>query len=155
MLQAPRASYVLPARSSGTRSKGTPVMIDLEFIRACAANAAISLSSRGVDRWVRTSWESPGAGLRFRTVKYAFLGQLPPATFSQIDPESDVISSYFRWNLRLLRWVSSAAGRPLPWPQYAPLDNPRPIVDWLRQRRCTGEVPHVHAFTSSAVIACR
>lgn len=155
MLQAPRASYVLPARSSGTRSKGTPVMIDLEFIRACAGNAAVSLASRGVDRWAKTAWESPGAGLRFRTVKYALGGGSPPATFSQIDPESDAIPSYFRWNLRLLRWVSAAAGRPLPWPQYAPLDNPGPIVVWLQQRRRVGEVPHVHAFTSSAVIACR
>ncbi|MDA1236615.1 MAG: hypothetical protein O3A53_17660, partial [Acidobacteria bacterium] len=155
MLQAPRASYLLPARSGGTRSKGTPVMIDLEFIRACAGNAAISLSSRGVDRWAKTSWESPGAGLRFRTVKYACWDGPPSATFSQIDPESDAIPSYFRWNLRLLRWVSGAARRPLPWPQYAPLDNPRPIVAWLHQRRRAGEVPHVHAFTSSAVIACR
>lgn len=155
MLQAPRASYLLPASSGGTRSKGTPVMIDLEFIRACAGNAAISLSSRGDYRWAKTSWESPGAGLRFRTVKYAFWDNLPSATFSQIDPESDAIPSYFLWNLRLLRWVSVAAGRPLPWPRYAPLNNPKPIVDWLHQRRRAGEVPHVHAFTSSAVIACR
>ncbi len=155
MLQAPRASYVLPARSGGTRSKGTPVMIDLEFIRACAGNAAISLSARGAHRWVNTLWESPGAGLRFRTVKYAFCGLPPPMTFSQIDPRSGAIPSYFLWNLRLLRWVGAIAGRPLPWPQHAPLDNPRPIVDWLQQRRRDGEVPHVHAFTSSAVIACR
>lgn len=155
MLRAPRASYVLPASSSGTRSAGTPVMIDLEFIRACAANAAISLSARSMERWAQTSWESPGAGLRFRTVKYAFCGLPPPATFSQIDPRSNAIPAYFRWNLRLLRWVSTVAGRPLPWPQHAPLDNPRPIVDWLQRRRRAGEVPYVHAFTSSAVIACR
>src|SRR5690606_36796889 len=86
---------------------------------------------------------------------YAFCGLPPPMTFSQIDPRSGAIPSYFLWNLRLLRWVGAIAGRPLPWPQHAPLDNPRPIVDWLQQRRRDGEVPHVHAFTSSAVIACR
>ena len=155
MLQAPRASYLLPSRSGGTRSKGTPVMIDLEFNRACAANAAVSFAVRGGERWTKTVWESPGAGLRFRTVKYAFFDSRMPATFSQIDPNSDAIHSYFRWNLRLLRWVGAAAGRPLPWPRFCPLDDPSPIVDWLRARRSAGEVPHVHAFTSSAVIACR
>jgi hypothetical protein len=155
MLQAPRASYSLPSRSGGTRSKGTPVMIDLEFIRACAANAAFSFAARGGERWTKALWESPGAGLRFRTVKYAFFNTRPPVTFSQIDPDSDATPSCFRWNLRLLRWVGAAAGRPLPWPRFCPLDDPSPIIDWLHARRCAGEVPHVQAFTSSVVIACR
>ena len=37
MLRAPRASYHLPASSGGSRSAGTPVLIDLSFIRACAS----------------------------------------------------------------------------------------------------------------------
>jgi len=155
MLQAPRASYHLPARSGGSRGKGTPVMIDLEFIRACAANSAVSLSCRGVDRWTKAVWESPGAGLRFRTVKYAGFGDLPEATFSQVDPLSDQIPAYYRWNLRLLKWVSAAAGKPLPWPAYTPLAEPRALAEWLQVRRRAGETPHVFTFPSSAVILSR
>src|SRR5206468_4522312 len=36
-LRSPRAAYHLSASSGGSRSAGTPVLIDLRFVRACAA----------------------------------------------------------------------------------------------------------------------
>ena len=155
LLQAPRASYHLPGSSGGSRSKGTPVMIDLAFIRTCAANTAVSLSARGGANWRKTIWESPGAGLRFRAVKYAGFTTLPAATFSQVDPHSPEIPSYFRWNQRLLSWVSRFAGRHLPWPAYAPLSDPSPLAAWLQQVRRAGETPHLQTFPGSAVVLAR
>lgn len=155
LLQAPRASYHLPGSSGGSRSKGTPVMIDLAFIRACAANSAVSLSARGGDAWRKVIWESPGAGLRFRTVKYAGFTTLPAATFSQIDPHSTDIPSYFRLNQRLLSWAGRLGGRPLPWPAYAPLSDPSPLAAWLQQVRRAGDTPHLQTFPGSAVVLAR
>ncbi len=155
LLQAPRASYHLPGSSGGSRSKGTPVMIDLAFIRACAANSAVSLSSRGGENWRKVIWESPGAGLRFRTVKFAGFTTLPAATFSQIDPHSSDIPSYFRLNQRLLSWAGRLAARPLPWPIYAPLSDPSPLANWLQQVRRAGDTPHLQTFPGSAVVLAR
>jgi hypothetical protein len=155
MLQAPRASYHLPARSSGSRSQGTPVMIDLAFIRTCAANTAVSLSARGVHNWRKACWESPGAGLRFRTAKYAGFGDPPEVNFSQVDPDSDDIPAYFRWNLRLMSWVSLLAGRPLPWPIYAPLSDLSPLAGWLQRTLRAGATPHLDSFPGSAVVLAR
>jgi hypothetical protein len=155
MLQAPRASYHLPSRSGGSRSEGTPVMTDLSFIRTCAANSAVSLGARGQHNWRKTIWESPGAGLRFRTVKYAGFGDPPSATFSQVDPDSYDIPAYFRWNLRLMCWVSPLARRPIPWPVYAPLSDPSALAGWLRQTLRAGATPHLQTFPGSAVVLSR
>lgn len=154
-LQAPRASYHMPASSGGTRGTATPVMIDLEFIRSCAGNSAVSLAVRGGEHWKKAVWESPGAGLRFRVVKYAGFGSLPAATFSQIDPNSTDIPDYFRWNLRLLRWVGAASGRRLPWPAFTPLAEPRALAEWLQGQRQQGDTPHVQTFPSSAIMVAR
>ena len=155
MLQAPRASYHVPASSGGSRSQGTPVMIDLAFIRTCAANSAVSLGARGGNNWKKAVWESPGAGLRFRTVKYAGFGDPPAATFSQVDPDSPDIPTYFRWNLRLMNWAARLAGRPLPWPAYAPLSDPSPLAAWLEHTRRAGHTPHLQTFPGSAVVLSR
>ena len=155
MLQSPRASYHLPSLSGGSRGKGTPVMTDLDFIRTCAANSAVSLGVRGGHHWRKVVWESPGAGLRFRTVKYAGFGDPPAATFSQVDPGSADIGSYFRWNLRLMSWVGRLAGRPIPWPAYASLSDPSPLAKCLREMLRAGETPHVQTFPGSAVALTR
>jgi len=155
MLHAPRASYHLPASSGGSRSAGTPVMIDLSFIRACASNSAVCLSSRGGEKWKKSDWESPGAGLRFRVAKYAGFGDPPASAFSFFDPNSDKIPAYFRWNLRAMRWASPLSGRPLPWPVHAPLTDPAPLAHWLRDTLQAGDIPHVFTFPGSAVTLCR
>lgn len=154
-LQAPRASYHMPASSGGSRSAGTPVMIDLAFIRTCASNAAVCLDAHGGRRWRKASWESPGAGLRFRMVKYAGFGDPLDAAFSFFDPASDSIQPYFRWNLRAMRWASPLSGRPLPWPRHAPLSEPKAFIDWIQRTLGSGETPHTFTFPSAAVTACR
>lgn len=155
MLRAPRASYHLPASSGGSRSAGTPVLIDLSFIRACASNAAVCFASRDGRDWRKASWESPGAGLRFRIVKYAGFGDPPAASFSFFDPNSDRIPSYFRWNLRAMAWSSPLSGRPLPRPVHAPLTDPTPLAHWLRDTLRAGETPHLFTFPGAAVTLCR
>ncbi len=155
LLNSPRASGHLPSRSGGSRSKGTPVITDLSFIRACAGNSAISLASRGGWDWKKSIWESPGAGLRFRTIKLAGYGALPEATFSQIGTGSHEIEPYFRWNLRLMCGISSAIGRPLPWPTYAAPSDPEPLAKWLVKTLASGETPHLLTFPGSAVMLAR
>ena len=154
-LQAPRASYHLPASSGGSRSAGTPVMIDLDFIRTCAANAAVCLDLHGGRSWRKASWESPGSGLRFRMVKYAGFGDPLAAAFSFFDPNAESIPSYFRWNLRAMSWSSRLSGRPIPWPLHAPLTNPEPFVDWMQRTLRAGQTPHTFSFPSAAVAVCR
>ncbi len=155
MLRAPRASYHVPARSGGSRSAGTPVMIDLAFIGACAGNSAVSLAARSERKWLKSSWESPGAGLRFRAVKFSGFGDPVAATFTPFDPYGRELGAYYRWNLRMLDWVSRLAGRRIPQPVYAPFRNPAPLAEWLRDSVKAGGTPMVLTFPSLAVVLCR
>ncbi|MBK9166708.1 MAG: hypothetical protein IPM24_04510 [Bryobacterales bacterium] len=152
MLRAPRASYHLPAASGGTRSSGTPVLIDLEFIRTCAANCAVCLDAWGGRDWVKGDWESPGAGARFRVVKFAGFGALPRAAFSFFDTAT--LPAYFRWNLKGLHWASRLGGRPLPRTVCVPHSNPAPLLEWLVQVLRGGETPCIFTFSGAAVTAC-
>ncbi len=74
----PHTGYHVPVASGGSRSSGTPVFMDLAFIRGCAVNSMLYLHAWGGDRWRKAIWEAPGAGARFRLIKYGCFG-LPPA----------------------------------------------------------------------------
>lgn len=154
-LRSPRAAYHLRASTGGSRSAGTPVLIDLRFVRACAANCLVCLDAWGGREWIRADWETPGAGARFRLTKFGMFGDRPPqAWFTQIDPEDPLLPAIVKWNTRAMQWSSRLAGRPLPGPVACPLDNPEPVVRWMEGVLRSGATPLVFTFPGSAVRAC-
>jgi hypothetical protein len=153
--QNPRTLLDIPVASGGSRSRGTPVVIDLRFVRGCASECVLYLEARGGLGWAKAIWEVPGAGARFRLAKYGALAPLPCAWFSQVDPDASGLHPVFRLNTRAMRWSSRMAGRPLPAPVHAPLTDPRPVIDWMAATLRGGGVPHLFTFPSSAVALCR
>jgi hypothetical protein len=150
-LRNPLAAPHLPARTSGSRSGGTRILFDLAFIRGCAANTCAFLEARGGMDWTKAIWESPGAGARYRLLKYGAFGP-PPYWFSQIDPDAPQVDPLFRWSERALRLSSRLAGIPLPRAHHVPLTDPMPIARWMRQIRAAGRTPYMFTFPSSAVL---
>ena len=150
-LRSPRAAYHLPASSGGSRSSGTPVLIDFRFVRACAANWLVCADVWQGARWRVGDWETPGAGARFRLLKFAAAGRLPAAWFSQVDPGDPALPGIFRWNIRALRAASAMAGRPLPAPRFAPVSDPTPVARWLSAELAQGVTPLLFTFPASAV----
>jgi hypothetical protein len=147
----PRSAYHLPAASGGSRSQGTPVLFDLEFIRACAADAMVVMQARNGLNWEKAVWEVPGGGARFRLLKYAAMGTVPRHWFSQVDPCAPGLHPLYAWSTRFLGWGSRLVGNPLPSPEYCPVPNPQPILRWIDQLRQTGMEGHLFTFPSSAV----
>ncbi len=51
---------------------------------------------------------------------------------------------------------ATVAGRRygIPWPEYVPLDDPAPVLDWVREKLAEGVLPLLSAPTSSAVRVC-
>lgn len=86
LLRNPLAAFHVPARSGGSRSAGTPVLFDLAFIRGCSVNTCLTLEARGGAKWLKAIWETPGAGARFRLLKFSSFGAPPVRWFSQLDP---------------------------------------------------------------------
>ncbi|MBM3764904.1 MAG: hypothetical protein FJW32_05895 [Acidobacteria bacterium] len=153
-LRNPRAAHHVRARSGGSRSEGTPVLIDLRFQRDCAASMAVMLAARGGENWVKGDWETLGAGARFRILKLAGIGEPPTGWFSQVDPADPTLPAVFGWNTAAIRFAARLGGAPLPKPQFAPVAAPDAVIDWcqsvLRQRR----TPMLFTFPSSAVALC-
>lgn len=152
--RSPRAGIHLRGSSGGSRSSGTPVLFDLDFVRACAVNCYLNLLVRGGRDWIKADWESPGAGARFRLIKYSAFGLQPQAWFTQMRLDDPLLPDTVRWNTRVMRAAGWIVGRPFPGPVHAPLSAAEPVAAWLEATRRRGLTPVVHTFPSSAVRAC-
>jgi hypothetical protein len=154
-LRNPLAAFHVPAQTGGSRSRGTPVLLDLDFIRGCGANACLVLEARGGSHWQKGIWETPGAGARLRLLEFSSFGTPPVRWFSQVALTDAQLPPIFRWSERALRWGSSLAGVPMPRPLHTPLADPLPIAHWMTEVLQSGGVPHLFTFPSSAVRLCQ
>jgi hypothetical protein len=155
VLRNPLAAFHLPAQTGGSRSRGTPVLLDLDFIRGCGANACLVLEARGGTHWQKGIWETPGAGARLRLLEFSSFGTPPVRWFSQVALTDAHLPPIFRWSERAMRWGSRLAGVALPRPVHTPLADPLPIAHWMTEVRRSGGVPHLFTFPSSAVRLCQ
>jgi hypothetical protein len=151
----PLSESHVPSATSGSRGPGTPVPIDLGFVRACAADSLLALDARGAAGAVKAHWQVPGGGAIARLVEYGAFGAPPARWFSQVDPAAPELHPRYRWSARVMRWASLLAGAPLPRPEHVPPDAPRPIVAWLADVLRAGARPHLFSFTSSVVRLCQ
>ena len=148
LLRNPLAGAHVPGRSSGSRSAGTSVAFDLDFIRTCAVNACLGLEAWGGARWPKADWEVPGVGGTFRILKLASFGAPPVRWFSHVDPAA---TPRYRWTARGLRVAGRLAGLRLPAPEHAPLDAPLVIARWMAETIRAGQTPCLFTMASSAV----
>ena len=148
------ASHV-PARSSGSRSSGTPALIDLAFVRDCAVNKSLALNARGGIGWSHALWCVPGGGAIVQLLRVSGFGAPWVHWFSQVDPSALGLHPRYRWSERILQWASLWSGVPLPRPRYVPLADPLPIASWMSEVLRTGGTPNLFTFPSSAVRLCR
>ena len=149
-LRNPLAAFHVPARSGWSRSRAAPFLMDLEYIRACAVACALYLDAHGGSTWKKGTWETPGAGARFRLLKYSCFGDRPVAWFTQVDPTAG-LDPVFRWSDRALRLGGSLAGVRVPRPVLASPEDPLPMARWARQVLDSGGEPHWFSFASSVV----
>lgn len=153
-LRNPRASHHVRARSGGSRSDGTPVLIDLRFQRDCAASLGVMLAAREGQEWVKGDWETLGAGARFRILKLSGIGDAPTGWFSQVDPADPSLPAVFRWNTVAVRFAARLGGKPLPAPMFAPVAAPNSVIDWCQSVLRAKQTPMIFTFPSSAVALC-
>jgi hypothetical protein len=155
LLRNPLAAFHVPARTGGSRSSGTRVLMDLAFVRGCAADNVLAFEARNGLSWLKATWETPGAGARFRLLKLASFGAPPVRWFSQVEPSSKGLDTVFRRSDRAMRLGSRLAGVRLPRAEHAPVSDPEPVLRWLQAVLREGSTPFLFAFPSSAVGLCR
>jgi len=154
-LRNPRSVVHVVARSGGSRSPGTPVPIDLASTRDHAVNRRLGLLARDAIGWRHAVWGVPGGSELAIVLRFAACGATPVRWFSQVDPDAPDLHARYRWSATALRWGGLGSGVRLPRPEYVPLDDPRPIVEWMAGVLRGGGTPHLKTFASSAVRLCQ
>jgi hypothetical protein len=151
----PGATLRIPGSTSGSRGAGTPLLFDFAFVRDCAAAYRLYLDARGGDSWDKAVWNPPGGGALYRILKLAALGSPPVKWFSQTDPADPGLHARYRWSARALRWGGGLAGVTLPPPEHVQVDDPLPIVRWMKATLEAGRTPYLRSFSSSCIRVCQ
>jgi hypothetical protein len=145
----------VPAQSSGSRgAPAPPIPVGLPTIAAQAVDQAVLLDARDDLRAEHAIWNVPGGAALEQMLWFARCGVRPVRWFSQIDPRGSGLHARYRWSARALCWGSRAGGRPLPWPEFVSIANPRRIVAWMAERLAAGGSPHLWTYASAAVRVC-
>lgn len=153
-LLRPGAAVHGVSESSGSRGRPTAVPIDLSFIADHAVDTWLGLAAHDGLEWAHARWGMPGGTSVTNALEFARGGSPPRRAFTPVPLDAGIAIRYrlADWTLRL---GGRVAGVRLPGFTPAPLDDPFPLVRWLRATLDAGEVPHVWTFASSAVLACR
>jgi hypothetical protein len=155
LLRNPLVRSHLEMNSGGSRSPGTGVVFDLNFIDHCALDTALVMYCRGGQDWLKANWEVPGGGALFSLLELCKCGRTPLSWFSQIDPQSRSLPARYRYSHWLLFWGGLLGGRYMPRPQHVSLDDARPIARWMAQALAEGQTPYLLTYPSNALRICR
>ena len=150
----PKATPHVVTSSSGSRGAQVGTMFDLTYIRDCAVDRCLAYDAWGGRTWVKAVWLVPGGSGMVDLLEHT-LESRPARWFSQVDPGAPGLDPRYRWGPRVLHWGSVLAWPPLPTPSHVPLDEPRPIVEWMVQLLRERRAPHLYTFTSSAIRVCQ
>jgi hypothetical protein len=144
------------ARSSGSRSRGTRIIIDLDLLTHEAAYFQLFLESFGLGRRPLGSWRElpPSAAGMKLVLRYARLGKPVERWFSQ---------SRLSFNLKNFRFyiftmwgilASRMFGKPIPMPEHVPFNEAYRIANWLETKKTNGTPAVMDTNVSSAVRIC-
>ncbi len=147
----PGAATSLSARTGGSRSEGTPVPIDLAWLRDRAVHVPVAFDALGWRGSRVAVWGMPGAAAMVRILEYAAAGMRPERWFSPVRPDSPGLHARYRWSARIMRWASLAAGAALPRATHVLPEDPTPVLDWIRAVLAAGGRPYLHTISSAAV----
>lgn len=144
------ASY--EARSGGSRSAGTRVLVDLDLLAYEAAHQAISADVLGLRDRVAAQWRPvpPGIAGINNALRSARIGQPLERWFSQTDPARTRRAD--AWLLRYL--VHAGRHGAIPAPEHLPVDGAESVARWIVEVRTRGRTALLDSATSGVVRVC-
>ncbi len=143
------------ARTSGSRSAGRRIVIDLDLLAYEAAYHQLFLTIHGLSGRPLAAWyATPPGAAGLKCVLYeAKLGRSAERWFTPVPPAFGPGSTKFRLFTASTRLATQLWGRPIPKPMHVPPDDPEAAVRWLAEKRAGGTPAVVSANPSSAVRA--
>jgi hypothetical protein len=156
MFDNPFLSYVYEVRSGATRSAGTRVRIDFDYLHQRSLYDALLLSIHGCLNAPIANWFPifPGAPGINSSLRFSHIGNAAKKWFSQVPEDRLNVNWEKKWGTKLIFTLGKLHGCPLAEPEYVPLDDALKIARWasdtLREHpRCV-----IYTFAASAVRIC-
>jgi hypothetical protein len=144
-----------PLMSSGSRGRGTRVMLDLEDVGIQFALRALVYQARGDTGWHHATWTIPGGTELVSALQLSPTSQPRKRRFVMVDYDNPALDPHYRWGSMAVRLAGRLAGLDIPATTLVPMDSPGPIVQWLAGVLGGGNVPHLETSSSAAVQICR
>lgn len=144
----------LISESGGSRGKKSPIMIDFELDRIRSQDIWLDFEARGALHCSRAIWGVPGTAALRRVINYTLCGTPPERWFSLVKLSDPQLHPRYLWSARAL-WLGGRLARAkLPYPTFVPLQDPRPILDWMLDRLRAGRIPQLYTYASCGVRLC-
>lgn len=144
------------ARSGGSGGVGRRIVVDLDLLAHEAAYHWVFLATWGLTERPLAAWQTvppATAGIKFALYE-AKLGRSLRRWFTQVETKLTLDSPKFFLFTRCTTGVSRLWRRPVPRPEYAPADDPGPVVRWLAECTAAGTPAVMSTYPSCAVRAC-
>jgi len=156
MFDNPFLSFVYEVRSGATRSAGTRIRIDFDYLHQRSLYDAFLLDLHGCLTAPIANWFPvfPGAPGINSSLRFAHIGNPVEQWFSQVAEDQVRVNWEKRWGTKTIFAVHRLFGCPLAEPQYAGLNDAGRIAQWASQ--ALNEHPNcvIYTFAASAVRVC-
>ena len=156
MFDNPFLSFVYEVRSGATRSAGTRIRIDFDYLHQRSLYDAFLLDLHGCLTAPIANWFPvfPGAPGINSSLRFAHIGNPVAKWFSQVSEDQVRVNWEKRWGTKTIFAVHRLFGSPLAEPQYAGLNDAGRIAEWASQTLSEHPNCVVYTFAASAVRVC-
>lgn len=156
MFDNPFLSSAYEVRSGATRSAGTRIRIDFDYLHQRSLYDAFLLDLHGCLNAPVANWFPvfPGAPGINSSLRFAHIGNPVRRWFSQVAEDQVTVNWEKRWGTKAIFAVHSTFGHPLARPEYTDLQDARRVAEWAAG--ALDEHPHcvIYTFAASAVRVC-
>ena len=153
MFDNPFLSDAYEVRSGATRSAGTRIRIDFDYLHQRSLYDAFLLNAHGcltapIANWFPTFPGAPGIN---SSLRFAHIGNTARKWFSQVSTDTMRVNWEKRWGTKLIFAVTSFYGTPLARPEYVELSQAVKIAHWAHDTLQKHPTCVVYTFATSAV----
>jgi hypothetical protein len=156
MFDNPFLSGAYEVRSGATRSAGTRVRIDFDYLHQRSLYDALLLDIHGCLAAPIANWFPifPGAPGINSSLRFAHIGNPAQRWFSQVAEDSLNVNWEKRWGTKLIFGMSSLLGNPLARPEYVGLNDALKVAEWASRMLEHHPSCVVYTFAASGVRVC-
>ena len=152
----PFLSTAYEVRSGATRSAGTRVRIDFDYLVQRSFYDAFILNLHDSINSPIANWFPvfPGAPGINSSLRFARIGNPPEKWFTQVDKRLLKVNWEKRWGTNYIIYVSRLLGVPIAKPEFVDLNNAYQVAKWASRVLEDHQNCVVYTFASSAIRVC-